>query len=367
MAEQKEVKTEHEKFRKTFRILGDVLFIPFFVIVLIASILMFKAKINNEVPSLFGYSAVKILSGSMEQNYHEGQVVMVKKVDTSTLKIGDVIAFYDYMDPNVDTGDLVDNMGKQTYNLQTNLGEFLGSGATEAQKKVASYSKVILHRIANISTPSNPNDENYGKLFFQTKGDANDLADEHWIMEDYVVGILINDNSVIGNFFSFCTSTAGIIILIIIPCVALTAILVINVINEIKKYKEAKLLEQKNIDEKTKIINEVMKSDVDKEKVLENSKNKKKEDLVKDLENKTKEQNNTANNIENKNKLNEQEVKKTIPPKKIDANNKSNSNNKATKQPAKVPPKAPDKVPPKINTNQQKSLTQTKKEIPPKK
>ncbi len=363
MAEQKEVKTEREKFRKTFRILGDVLFIPFFVIVLIASILMFKAKINNEVPSLFGYSAVKILSGSMEPNYHEGQVVMVKKIDTNTLKIGDVIAFYDYMDPSVDTGDLVDNMGKQTYNLQINLGEFLGSGATEAQKKVASYSKVILHRIANISTPSNPDDENYGKLFFQTMGDANNnVADEHWIMEDYVVGILSSDNSVVGNFFSFCTSTVGIIILIIIPCVALTAILVINVINEIKKYKEDKLLEQQKIDDKTRKINEVMQNEsVDKEKVLENSKNKKKEDLVKDLENKTKEQNNSLNLNHEKEKLTEKEIKETLPPKKTDTNNKLKSDKKVSDQPTNVIPKTPDKISPKINNNQQNLSTPPKK------
>ncbi len=366
MAEQKAVKSEHEKFRKTFRILGDVLFIPFFVIVLVASILMFKAKINNEVPSLFGYSAVKILSGSMEPNYHAGQVVMVKKVDTSTLKIGDVIAFYDYMDPNVNTGDLVDNMSKQTYNLQTNLGEFLGSGATKAQKEVAPYSKVILHRIANISTPSNPDDENYGKLFFQTKGDNNDLVDDHWIMEDYVVGILSSDNSVIGNFFSFCTSTAGIIILIIIPCLALTAILTINVINEVKKYKEDKVLEEINVDEKTKMINEVMQGGVNKEEVLEKSENKKKEELVKNLENKSKDQNNIDKNTDLKANINVKSSEIPVPPKRPTPIKNTETKAKENIESVKVPSKAPNKIPPKINAKQEMP-TQNKKELPPKK
>ena len=361
MEDNTNVKTEQEKFRKTFRILGDVLFIPFFVIVLVASVLMYKAKINNEVPSLFGYSAVKILSGSMEPNYHEGQVVMVKMVDTSTLKIGDVIAFYDYMDPDTDTGDLVENMSFQTFNLQTNIGTFLGAGANENQKKVAPYSKVILHRIENISTPSNPNDENYGKLFFQTKGDSNSTVDEHWIMEDYVVGILSSDNSIVGNFFNFCTSTAGIIILIILPCVALATILTINLINEIKKYKEEEL-ENNNVDNLPKDANS--QDTLEKEKVLLDCENKKEEELVKNLDNKSKQQENNK----------EEKVKKEKP------NNKRTSSQKAqingidikinTKDNSisiKVPPNNAKKLPPKINSSQGKSTTQNKKLLPPKK
>ena len=69
MEQQRTLKPVNEKFYKTIRILGNILFVPFFLLILLCSILMFSAKSNNEVPSLFGYSAVKILSGSMTPEF----------------------------------------------------------------------------------------------------------------------------------------------------------------------------------------------------------------------------------------------------------------------------------------------------------
>ena len=41
-----------------------------------------------------GFTPYTVLSGSMEPTYHVGSVVYVKKVDPTTLKVGDPITFY---------------------------------------------------------------------------------------------------------------------------------------------------------------------------------------------------------------------------------------------------------------------------------
>ena len=57
---------------------------------------MIQAKSNpNDVPSLFGYKPFIVLSGSMETEIYVGDLVIVKEVDSSTLKENDIIAFRD--------------------------------------------------------------------------------------------------------------------------------------------------------------------------------------------------------------------------------------------------------------------------------
>ena len=52
------------------------------------------AKMQGKVPHVFGYSVVKIISGSMGETIPEGTYILVKKVDPEEIKIDDVICFY---------------------------------------------------------------------------------------------------------------------------------------------------------------------------------------------------------------------------------------------------------------------------------
>ena len=65
MEQNEKVKKEKKKLNIALRIIGDVIFVPITIFVLVSTIILFNAKNNNEVPSLFGYSVVKIQSGSM--------------------------------------------------------------------------------------------------------------------------------------------------------------------------------------------------------------------------------------------------------------------------------------------------------------
>lgn len=344
LEEEQQSISKNDKFYKTFRIITNCVFVPFLILILISSVLMYKSKVKNEVPSLFGYSAVKILTGSMQPEFKEGDLVMVRVTNPSQIKIGDIIAFYQFVDMNADLNedDLQDYDSSLSGNQNINGSTFFGDGASNtAQKQVAKYSKVIFHRVYSVRVNQNPNDKYFKKLFFQTKGDNNDYLDsDYWIMEDYVVGTYNSHNSFLSGFFSFCTSLFGIIILIIIPSLFLIAYLSMDFIREyrkvaletsLQKNKQIKL--QKSLEEDSKSVDNNKKQDAE---ILTESELKLKyfEDK---LNNNKQESNSVLNQTENKDNLSQSKpaipvVKKDIP-----------------KAPLKIPPKPPvkPKIPPK--------------------
>ena len=81
----------------------NIIIIPILVLSVICSIVMINAKRNNSVPNIFGYSLVTILSESMvESGFDVDDTVMVKKIETDEIQIGDVIAFYRYIETTSD-------------------------------------------------------------------------------------------------------------------------------------------------------------------------------------------------------------------------------------------------------------------------
>ena len=82
---------------------GDILLIPIIVLALFTSIMIFNQQNTNSVPMVFGIGMVRILSPSMSdycveanRNFEVGERVFIQK--SNVIKVGDVIAFYDYYD-----------------------------------------------------------------------------------------------------------------------------------------------------------------------------------------------------------------------------------------------------------------------------
>lgn len=66
------------------------------VLILLGLLLLniFGAKMKGKVPSVFGYSVMNIVSGSMGEEMPQGSYILVKKTDAEKVKVGDVICFY---------------------------------------------------------------------------------------------------------------------------------------------------------------------------------------------------------------------------------------------------------------------------------
>ncbi len=52
------------------------------------------AKLKGEVPKVFGYSVLRIVSGSMEPEILTGEYIITKEIAPEDVKVGDVISFY---------------------------------------------------------------------------------------------------------------------------------------------------------------------------------------------------------------------------------------------------------------------------------
>lgn len=150
-------------------IIACVLLIPILVINLY---IMIQSKTNpNDIPGVFGYKPFIVLSGSMESKIHKGDLIFVKEIDPSTLKVNDVIAYRD---------------GEDT---------------------------VTTHRIIDIV-------ENNDVTYFITKGDNNATQDLNLVAYEDVEGIYTGRFPGLGSMMNSLSKPTTIIVLVLVITVA---------------------------------------------------------------------------------------------------------------------------------------------------
>lgn len=144
--------------------------------------------------NLFGYKAFIVLSDSMSKtDFSAGDLVLVKEVDPSTLKEGDIIAY--------------------------------------TSQNTSNYGETVTHKIRRLITDAN------GKPGFVTYGTTTDTDDETIVTYPYVLGKYQGRIPKVGAFFQFLKSTPGYIVCILVPFVALILIEGIRCISLFRKYK----------------------------------------------------------------------------------------------------------------------------------
>ena len=253
-----------KKFFDILDIITNVLIVPVLLIGLFCSILMFSAKQHNGVPSLFGYSAVRILTGSMntseQPEFAEGNVVLVKKVNPETLMVGDIIAFYKYVAPE-DEETIQTFASASTLNVDLDFSDYVGGTTNEAS---SSGSDVIFHRIVDIEPYYNPDTGELEHYFFETKGDNNQDSDSYidsdgvsqpaLIRDDFVVGVYTPSSGFVTGLFSFCASTTGIVCLVLLPAGIILVMVSISLVEQIKSASNEKKENRKKLIETEKLL-----------------------------------------------------------------------------------------------------------------
>ena len=144
--------------------------------------------------SLFGYKAFIVLSDSMSKtDFCAGDLVLVKEVDPSTLKEGDIIAY--------------------------------------TSQNTSNYGETVTHKIRKLTTDAN------GEPGFVTYGTTTNTDDETVVTYPYVLGKYSSHIPKLGTFFRFLKSTPGYIVCILVPFLALILIEGIRCIRLFRKYK----------------------------------------------------------------------------------------------------------------------------------
>lgn len=146
------------------------------VVVVIFSIMVsfsaYVSKVGSGVPSFMGFRPFSIQSDSMSPFFNKGDLIIDRKVnDPADLQIGDVITFWTIIE------------GKQVLNS---------------------------HRIIDIA--------DYGNyMYFDTKGDANSIADTTGVHQNDIVGKYLFHIPALGTVLDFLQTGTGFFIVIVIP------------------------------------------------------------------------------------------------------------------------------------------------------
>ncbi len=148
--------------------------IVLWAIILLAALFTFTVlvqKDSTKVASIAGYSPMTVKTDSMAPTFYAGDLIIIKKVDTSTLQEGDIVCFH----------TIINN----EFALNT-------------------------HRIDAVVAEN-------GQRSYVTKGDNNAISDVNRITDNDIVGKYVGKLRYFGKVFEFLTSSVGFLIVIVIP------------------------------------------------------------------------------------------------------------------------------------------------------
>ena len=155
-----------------YYILFLVIVLPFLIFNLT---LIIKSKLYpDKIADFMGYKPFIVMSGSMETTINIGDLVIVKKVNSSSIHIGDIIAFKN--------GNIV-----------------------------------ISHRVKEVINDS-------GIYKFKTKGDNNNVADDFIVSSDAIEGIFVNKIPGLGGILLFLGKPIGLLMVILVIIIVSTAL-----------------------------------------------------------------------------------------------------------------------------------------------
>lgn len=164
-----------------------------FLIILVICVVFIQRISNNEM-TLGGYSIYTVVSESMVPEYKVWDMVVVKKADPKTIKVGDDIVY----------------LGKE--------GTFTN--------------KIVTHRVIEI-------DKTSADIKFTTKGLANDIADPV-IDDDQIYGKVLFKSDVLSFLSKLINNLYGFYFVIFIPFVIILFFEILDIMKEREQIKGSK-------------------------------------------------------------------------------------------------------------------------------
>ncbi|SFQ02892.1 signal peptidase I [Salibacterium halotolerans] len=175
---------------KMVRIALNSLLGVLFVLFLASVFLLIQGRMNpDELPSVFGYHPLTVLSNSMEPAFSAGDMILTKQTNPSDIQTGDVISFYNEEE------------------------------------------EIITHRVVEIAGKQD-------EAAFVTQGDNNNVKDDTAVTGAQLIGKMQFSLPYGGHLAQFFGSPAGIILFIILPVFAYIGIEIYERLGRDKKSEQ---------------------------------------------------------------------------------------------------------------------------------
>lgn len=158
--------------------------------------------------SIGGYSAFRVVTGSMEPTIPVGALLVNQSVDIDEIKVNDIICY--------------------------------------RAKEEDHYGATVTHRVIAIQIGED------GRRYLETKGDANYISDIYYVEADNLIGRVIwysKEESVITNVVSFLGGGIGFFACIVLPVLIIAGMVLQSAVTNLQKelYEtERKLREEKS-------------------------------------------------------------------------------------------------------------------------
>ena len=194
------------------RVISGIINFISIAIIIVAIYVLFVAinTKSGDAPQIFGYSAFRVMTGSMEPELPVDSFIVVKTVDPKELQVGDVISFY--------------------------------------SKDEQISGMVNTHRIVEIG-------ENESGRYFSTKGDANHVVDEQPVLESEIIGKVVWSSLLVGKLVRLASNPLVFFPIVLLP---LVIVLVSNVAQTIRIAKD---LEREEMEETLGDTKNILKDD----------------------------------------------------------------------------------------------------------
>lgn len=206
------------KWQRITQIVGICFLLPILIFAFMCSLSMVISRKTKGVPLVFGYALITISSGSMKDaGFEVGDKAFIKTKNIKDYKIGDYIAFFDYVDPNCSSPQNVTKECKPS--------------------SKASTSRIVFHEIIEIRKDVN------GKNWYITKGTNNQTIDGNIIYQEYIIGEFVKTSHSFISFITFATSIKGVLLFVVLPCgiiVFKDCMTLINIAFEVYESKKKK-------------------------------------------------------------------------------------------------------------------------------
>lgn len=199
-------------FKRILNIFLDIIILLIFIIS-ICIIFINKKQSENKVPSLFNIVPSVVLTNSMSPTINPGDLIITKKINSTELKVGDVVTFYG---------------------------------------KVNNERALITHRIVKIEEDT-----------VTTRGDNHEVSidNDTPMSVDNVLSVYSFRIPKVGYLINFIKTPLGFILLVIIPLIIYIIFLALKLFKAYLKKNEYKaIIEDPSEEIRNKIIDEYLKS-----------------------------------------------------------------------------------------------------------